>query len=127
MPEIDEKRKIIDLVADGKISASDAEKLLAALDGGTQRKGKMLVFVLEEEDVEKVKIQIPVAFAKLSAKFIPSQTKLQTQIGSSTFNLHDINWKEIVQLAASGEVGDLFYMDIDDDDGKRKTIRIYVT
>ena len=76
-------------------------------------------------NLEKIKIKIPLSLAKMGAKFIPAQTKLYTQIGSSQFNLHDINWKEIVQMAASGEVGDLFYMDIDDE-GKRKTIRIYV-
>jgi hypothetical protein len=126
MPESDEKKKIIELVADGKISAADAEKLLQALPKKKPQENKKIVFMIEEEEVEKVKIQIPIFLAKLGANFIPSQTKLQTNLGSTKFNLHEINWKEILQMAVSGEEGDLFYMDIDDDDGKRKTIRIYV-
>ncbi len=125
MPENDEKRKIIDLVANGKISALDAEKLLRAVDKKPREK-KKIVFLLEEENVEKVKIQIPIFLAKLGSKFIPSQTKIQSKIGSTKFNFHEIDWQEIVQMAISGEEGELFYMDIDDDDGKKKTIRIYV-
>jgi len=127
---MDEKRKIIDMVADGKISAQEAEKLLAAMIPKTAPtiKGKKLFIRITQEGKAKpkVNIAIPIKLAKIGMHFIPKDAKINASLGSSKFDMSSIDWKEIINMASSGEVGDLFFMEIEEDDGTPTTIRIFV-
>lgn len=59
-------------------------------------------------------------------KFIPKDSGLQANINSTNFDFSSVNWPEILELASSGETGDLFYVEIDEDDGGTTTVRIFV-
>lgn len=127
---MDEKRKIIDMVADGKISAQEGEKLLTAITpkNAATIKGKKLVIRITQEGKSKpkVNIAIPLNLAKIVGRLIPKNAKFKADLGSSNFDFSSIDWKEIVEMASSGEVGDLFFMEVEEDDGTPTTIRIFV-
>ncbi len=118
------------MVADGKISAQEGERLLSALipKSAPTIKGKKLVIRITQEGKPKpkVNIAIPLNLAKIAGKFIPKHAKINANLGSSNFDFSSIDWKEIVDMASSGEVGDLFFMEVEEDDGTPTTIRIFV-
>jgi len=125
-----EKKKILDMVAEGKISADEASKLFEAMNPveKSQAKGKKIIFQVIQEGAAKpkVNIAIPLKLAKIGMHFIPKNGKFDAQIGSSNVDLSKVNWKEILELAVSGETGELFYMEVEEDDGKTMIIKIMV-
>lgn len=127
---MDEKRKILEMVAEGKINSEEAAKLLEALNpvnSPKPEKHKKIIFQIIEEGKEKpkVNIAIPLKLAKFGMNFIPKDGKLDANISGSNIDLSNVNWKEIFEMAASGETGELFYMEIEDD-GKTVIIRVAV-
>ncbi|MCF7793900.1 MAG: hypothetical protein K9N09_09155 [Candidatus Cloacimonetes bacterium] len=127
---MDEKRKILEMVAEEKISAEEAAKLLEALNPAPAKpatKGKKLIFQIIQEGIEKpkVNIAIPLKLAKFGMSFIPKNGKLDTNISGTNIDLSSINWKEIMEMAASGEMGELLYMEVEDE-GKTVIIRVVV-
>ena len=127
---MDEKRKIIDMIANGKISADEGAKLLFALNRKPKnfRTGKRIVFqiIQEGKSKPKVNIAIPIKLAKIGMHFIPKEAKINASLGSSKFDLSSIDWKEIIEMASAGEIGDLFYLEIEEEDETPTTIRIFV-
>ncbi|MBC8416397.1 MAG: hypothetical protein H8E11_08210, partial [Candidatus Cloacimonetes bacterium] len=59
---MEDKRKILDMVAEGKITAEEAAKLLAAMNPKpvSAAKGKRLVFQIIQEGTEKPKVNIAI-------------------------------------------------------------------
>ena len=127
---MEEKKRIINLVADGKISAEDAAKLLEALNPKPIKTkiGRKLYIVITQEGSEKPKLNlsIPVKLAQLGVKFIPKNANFDAHLENSNFDFSSINWKEIMDMVSSGEVGDLFNMEVEEDNKPPTTIRIYV-
>ena len=127
---MDEKKKILDMVAEGKITAEEAAKLLTAMNPKpvSSAKGKRLVFQIIREGSEKpkVNIAIPIKLAEFGMNFIPKNEKINANLGDTDFDISSINWQEIIEMASSGETGELFYMEVDEDDGTPTTIRIFV-
>jgi hypothetical protein len=127
---MEDKRKILDMVAEGKITAEEAAKLLSAMNPKPvpAAKGKRLVFQIIQEGTEKpkVNIAIPLKLAKFGMNFIPKNGKINADLGDTDFDISSINWQEIMEMATAGETGELFYMDIDEEDKGTITIRISV-
>ena len=127
---MEDKRKILDMVAEGKITAEEAAKLLQALNPKPKihGNGKRLVFQIIQEGFSKpkVNIAIPIKLAKFGLNFIPKNGKINASIGDSNFDMSSINWKEIFDMASSGETGELFYMEVEEEDKPPTTIRIFV-
>ncbi|RLC52064.1 MAG: hypothetical protein DRH79_05300 [Candidatus Cloacimonadota bacterium] len=127
------KRKVLDMVSDGKITADEAAKLLKVLNPEPEKslkhgKGKKLIIqIIKEGNAKpKVNIAIPLKLAQFGLNFIPENGKFDAHIGNSDVDLSSVNWKEILSLAASGEVGELFYMEVEEDDETPTIIRICV-
>ena len=127
---MEEKKRIINLVAEGKISAEDAARLLEALNPkpAKTKLGRKLRILITQEGSEKPKlnISIPVKLAQLGVEFIPRNANFDAHLESSNFDFSSINWKEIMDMVSSGEVGDLFNMEVEEDNKPPTTIRIYV-
>ncbi|HPR17494.1 MAG TPA: hypothetical protein PLD62_04535 [Candidatus Cloacimonadota bacterium] len=127
---MDEKRKILEMLAEGKIGAEEAAQLMDAVNPGTKPaiKGKKMIFQVIREGIAKPKVNIviPLKLAKFGLNFIPKNGNLNAQISGSNVDLSDVNWQEILEMAASGETGELFYMEVDDDEGKTLIIRMMV-
>lgn len=94
---MEDKKRIMDMVKEGKITAEEAIRLLEAMDAGRPQtaapnagyayavattppppKGlaKMIRIVVDGEDV-KVKVNVPAALAKFASNFIPPEAKQQ--------------------------------------------------
>ena len=126
---MDEKRKIIEMVSEGKISAEEAERLIVAMTPKKiYSKSKKIVFIIQQEETGKTKLKfsIPLKFAKLGINLIPKSSTLKANINSSNFDISSIDWNEILDMATSGEEGDLFYMETEEENGSPLIIRIYV-
>lgn len=123
-----DKRKILDMVAEGKISAAEAAQLLAALDEPVKKKSKKFFIMVTREgsSTPKLKIALPLSVVKLAAGLIPSNATMNAKLGETRFDFSAVNWKELFALAAAGEIGDLFYADVEEDDGAVTTVRVYV-
>ena len=124
------KRKVLDMVAEGKITAEEAAKLLEAMNPKPKAvgKGKKLIIQVIQEGANKpkVNIAIPLKLAKFGLNFIPGNGKIDAHIGKSDIDFSSINWKEIMAMAASGEVGELFYMEVEGEGETPTIIRICV-
>jgi len=124
-----DKRKILDMVQNGTISAAEAAKLLEAVSAKTvaAKASKIIFQVMREgESRPKVNISIPLKLAKIGVHFLPKNSQIKAEIGSNNFDFSTIDWKEILDMATSGETGELFYMEVDDENGKQLIIKISV-
>lgn len=73
----EEIKKILKMVESGKLKAEEAEKLIEAILD-TEKKtcsGKFLKIKIEDNEGEKVNINIPIALVKMATKFIPKDKK----------------------------------------------------
>jgi hypothetical protein len=118
----EERLKILDLLTKGIIKPEDAEKLLAALGANEtpvyeadpvhvvpSKKApfRMLRIYVDSADGDKVRIQLPIEFAKL--------------LKSGKFNIDaiedfDIDIDQLIQMINSGVVGELVNVESADGD-----------
>jgi len=79
----EERRKILDMLAQGQINADEAERLIAALDKGqpgeaSQRKPKYLRLIVESDDDTRVNVRAPMQLLRAGvrlASLIPPQAR----------------------------------------------------
>ncbi|PYQ52078.1 MAG: hypothetical protein DMF59_05920 [Acidobacteria bacterium] len=79
----EERRMILEMLAQGKINADEAERLLAALEKGqpgepSSRKPKYLHLIVEGEDETKVNVRAPMQLLRAGvrlASLIPPQAR----------------------------------------------------
>jgi len=127
---MEEKKRIINMVAEGKISAEEAARLLEALHPKpiSSKMGRKLHILITQEGSEKPKLNlsIPVKLAQFGMKFISKNANFDAHLDGTNFDFSSINWKEIMDMVSSGEIGDLFNMEVEEDNKLPTTIRIYV-
>ncbi|AWR86943.1 SHOCT-like domain-containing protein [Meiothermus taiwanensis] len=131
---MEDKKRIMDMVKEGKITVEEAIRLLEAMDSGAPKtaslgsgyayaavaappppKGiaKMIRIVVDGEEV-KVKVNIPAALAKFAANFIPPEAKQQLSAqGIDIAGILDMLKGELpegrlldVEISDVGKVGD---------------------
>ncbi len=123
----EEKRIILEMVKDGKISVDEAEQLLEkanpgdSIDDTTVAKKpsskKFLRIRVTEEDEVKVNIKIPMALAKVGLKFIPK--------GKLKVNGEQISADQIMQMIQDGSEGEIVNIDTEDK-GKNVKVTIFI-
>lgn len=97
----EERKRILQMLAEGKISAEEAEELLTALDGDqsrqpvVQKEARFLRVKVWEDGKEKVNVNVPLSLAKLAMKFIPADAKAQ-------MDKKDIDLSEIIREIQHG-------------------------
>jgi len=105
----EERMKILELLSKGVISADEAEKLLAALGAGNEEpevilqpkkkdQFKMLKVIVDSSDGDKVRIELPIEFAKLL------KNKKLTHIDDTDL---DIDVDSLIQMINAGVVGEI--------------------
>jgi len=105
----EERMKILELLAKGVITSEEAEKLLAALGAGTEEpevilqpkkkdQFKMLKVLVDSSDGDKVRIELPIEFAKLL------KNKKLTHIDDTDL---DIDIDALLQMINAGVVGEI--------------------
>lgn len=122
----EEKKRILDLVRDGKVSVDEGLRLLEALDNSTQdgmspsgrlggSYGRMLrIRVLDTSDNTRVNVNIPLALAKVAMKFIPKDVSKQLEE-------EDIDLDQLLAAITESTAGKI--VDVDSEDAK---VKIYV-
>ena len=116
----DEKMKILNMLAEGKISAEEAARLLDAVGESDQNavaaKGRMVRIIVYEGDMTtpKTRLSIPLSVARWATNFIPkgAQAKIDE---------HEIDLKEIEKLIETGEPQELIHVE---EENKRVIIKI---
>jgi hypothetical protein len=121
MTTVEERMQILKMIEEGKISAEEGAKLLAALAAGSKADvsrhepagGSAKQFRVRVTDLasgrNKVNINIPNVGLKMGARFAP--------------DIEGINFDEIVAAIKSGSQGKIVDV-VDDEDGER--VEIYV-
>ena len=133
---MDEKKKILEMISEGKISPEEGMKLLNALGENKEefvikkKIYKTLKVKVEVENEEvKVNLSIPLSFIKVASgftKFIPEDAMNNIEKGG--VNLKDIDFKKVIEEIENGELDDPTICDVDinnKDDGK-VIVKIYV-
>jgi hypothetical protein len=117
----EERMKILEMLESGKISAAEAEKLIAALEVSEQaeKPGKaprwLRVRVFDKKrDKNKVNVNIPISLAKIALKFIPKDAK-------SKLDKEGLDVDAILQMVREG-VSDGKIVEVDEEDE-----RVFVT
>jgi Fe-S-cluster formation regulator IscX/YfhJ len=137
----DNQKRILDMLAEGKISADEAQKLLAAIGpGGDEpkstptRDAKYLRVVIhpdpdapETDDVRKVNVRIPIALIRAGIKFtslIPADASGQINAALKDkgidFDVRNLKPEDLEELIAA-----LHDLEVDVQSGKEKA-HIYV-
>lgn len=125
---MDEKKKILKLLAEKKITATEAQRLLEALSKKSKpREPARLIFrVLRDDREEPVfNLEIPLPMVKIAARIVPPGIRLQTGFRGFAADLSRINWRQIFQIAARGELGEILTLDIAGEDGFPYHLRVF--
>lgn len=129
---MDEKKKILEMVGNNNISVEEGTRLLAALNGSfpqhKQSPNRKIHLEIKRDNCEKplLNLALPLKLAKLSMNFLPKQTKFNANLQNTNFDFSSIDWQEILAMAADGEVGELFFLEIDEADQEPISIRVYI-
>ncbi len=128
---MEEKRRIIEMLAEKKISVDQTAKLLEAVDSKkmeTAKKRKFLKIMVSQDNKPKpiVNVTIPIMLIKLGLKFIPKDQMINANLNNTNFDFSSIDWDEILKLASQEEIGDIFNAEIEEDEGVITKVRIYV-
>ena len=123
----EEKRKILEMVKEGKITFEEAEQLLDKLNLGESSEivpkvkkpnsKKFLRVRVTEEDKVKANVNIPIALAEVGLNLIP-KSKLKV-------DGKQINMDQILKLIEEGTEGELVNIDAEDE-GKNYKVNIFI-
>ena len=123
----EEKRIILEMLKEGKITVEEAEQLLGKLNNGESlndgpRKSKpnskkFLRVRVTEEDKVKANVNIPIALAEVGLNLIPKE-KLKV-------DGKQINMDQILKLIEEGTEGEIVNIDAEDA-GKNYKVNIYI-
>lgn len=111
----EEKKQVLRMLQDGKVSIDEAMKLLDAIDEGKggqsspNRSGKMLRVRIDEEGKTKVNVNIPLSLAKWALKLIPANARHEL------VDQH-IDLDEVLSSITESTIGKI--VDIQDDETK---------
>ena len=137
----DERMRILNMLAEGKITPDDAEKLLKAMDNNSRQtetinkslsenvKGKYLYVQVEPKEgksSERVSVKVPLALVKAGlniSKLIPkdAQEKVQSSMQEKgiPFNISDMNPENLQEILDAMEQ---MSVDVDTDES---TVQIF--
>ena len=134
----EERKKVLEMLAEGKISADEAERLLETLESQATDKSpqtaltktlnnlpKYLFVKVDSVDGDKVNIRVPLKLIKAGIKLqalLPqdAQVKVNAKLNEKGINLDDFkaeNFKDILDALSE------FEMNVDDKKGDK--VRIY--
>ncbi|ACV63323.1 hypothetical protein Dtox_2519 [Desulfofarcimen acetoxidans DSM 771] len=134
-----EKIKILEMVQNGTITATEGLELLKAIEDNDIKavnpsniSGRFIRIRVSSGQHTKVNVNVPLSLLKVATKladvglkFIPEEARLEME--KKGINLQGINFEELVQLIDEGLVdGKLVDVDTDDPKEGRTKVEIYV-
>lgn len=80
----EERKKILEMLAQGKVSPEEADDLLSTLERGEsqsvpQKARRLLKVRISEGGVEKVNVNLPLSLARVALKFVPADAKRELE------------------------------------------------
>lgn len=131
-----ERKKVLEMLADGKISADEAERLLETLEGRTAETAsatalaqtglpKYLFVKVDSSSGDKVNIRVPMKLIQAGIKLkslLPreAQDKINAQLSEKGINLDDFSSENLKDLLDA-----LTELEVNVDDKKGDKVRIY--
>jgi hypothetical protein len=131
-----ERKKVLEMLADGKISADDAEQLLETLENRTVEASSATAFAetglpkylfvkVDSTSGDKVNIRVPMKLIQAGIKLkslLPqdAQDKINAKLGEKGINLDDFNTENLKDLLDA-----LTELEVNVDDKKGDKVRIY--
>ncbi len=125
----DSRRRILDMIAKGTVSAGDGMRLMEAFkDKKTSSLGTKLCVLVHNKSQEQasLSLRVPLTIVRLLDKFLPTDFSFDAKIANVSIDISSLDWKEIFSLAAAGEKGDLIHLEIQENDGSLSVFRIYI-
>ncbi|MDN5354229.1 MAG: hypothetical protein PWQ09_985 [Candidatus Cloacimonadota bacterium] len=121
---MNEKRRILQMVAAGKITAREGEKLLTALQKTKSAEKLYIQITRENASKPSLNLAIPMKYVHLGWKLLPSKLTVVSQ--QAGYDLSQLNWQQINSMASAGEKGELFYTEITEKDGSTSEVRVFI-
>ncbi|HDR06751.1 MAG TPA: hypothetical protein ENN88_03870 [Candidatus Coatesbacteria bacterium] len=123
----EERKKILDMVADGTITVQEAERLFesAGDEGGETRPkaradNKFLIIKVHQGDKTNVNVRLPLTLAKLARHFIPKDIEVN---GKPL----EIDLDQLITLVESEVEGNIVEVHhVEDDTGEVTDVEIYL-
>ena len=122
----DERRKILDMVVEGQITAEEAEKLMAAadkseaLEGGGEHSNRFLIIKVQQGDKTNVNVRLPLALARIAKMFVPKDL----EVNGKPIN---VDFDEIIHMVEKAVTGNIVEVhQVDEDTGDRTDVEIYL-
>jgi hypothetical protein len=106
----EERKRILKLLEDKKITAEEAERLLEAL-AETPRGKTLRILVFKGGNKPTTRVEIPLGLARWAAKFVPEQELAK----------HGVNPKQIVEAIENDVLGKV--VDVTEDD---RRVEVYI-
>jgi len=122
----EERKKILEMVAAGTVTAEEAERLFAAAGADeapprtARADNKFLIVKVHQGDKTNVNVRLPLSLARLAKMFIPKDIEVN---GKPL----DIDLDQIINLVESEVEGNIVEVHQEDDEtGERTDVEIYL-
>ena len=132
----EERKKVLQMLAEGKISADEAERLLEALENRSSESStatipaatglpKYLFVKVDSTSGDKVNIRVPMKLIQAGIKLksllpLDAQDKINAKLSEKGINLEDFNTENL-----KGLLDALTELEVNVDDKKGDKVRIY--
>ncbi|MCF7920107.1 MAG: hypothetical protein K9N06_09370 [Candidatus Cloacimonetes bacterium] len=122
------RRKILELISNGSITAKDGLKLLSSLEEKTSEKKILLEINSNRQEIPYFQFSIPVQKLLEQREFFRKLTginlKGQIQIGGFRIDLTKLNWIRILELAEIEDSEDLYLLEMPGQEDEQLQMRI---
>ncbi len=106
--------RILRMVSDGKITATQAGQLLEAIDGAKPYAHQITVLVFDKTgDKPQVRVNLPISLARFAMRFVPASVMAKQEIPAET----------ILAALEEAQPGKVF--EVKDAEGKRVEIYLH--
>ena len=116
-----EKKQILEMVRDGKLSVEEAQRIMDAMEQGDEGASpatasmppRFLRVRVKDEDGSRVNVSVPISLVRVLWRFIPRDAMRELEG-------HNIDMDSILAAVNEGAQGSL--VDLEDEDGTRVEI-----
>ena len=125
-----EQRRILKLIADGKISAVDGAVLISTLE--KKKREAVLKLEIYSKIQQEPMLELSIPIKKLSSLIKPFMTvigswlKLKFGKGSFRLDLLELRWEQLLEMALDKDADNIYFMEEQIDNGDTVSLQIRV-